>query len=315
MFFNSNPAYRITPYQQLSEEEITRNKGQIIKLKEIKQPAQKSEEWLKMRENMLTASTIASVINQNPYQTRQDLLNEKTGIKKRKKFGSTATNKGILFEPVAGAVYEAIYQKTVHEYGLIPHPEHSFIGASPDGITEDGIMLEIKCPLSRVITGKPPIYYWMQTQIQMEVCDFEHCHFMECKFTPIKYDEFHGMATQDDDYKQYQNFLYGHVIQGENDTNTEGNIYSEIKHQYTETELTELKKKSEETPDKITFWRLDEVSIVSIARDRDWFKNNIQAFTEFWDEVLRIRKENEELAKNKKKAPFKHHLTNGVCLL
>ena len=49
------------------------------------------------------------------------------------------------------------------------YPESiEYLAASPDGITPDGVMLEIKCPLSREIKGIPPIYYWQQMQQQLD---------------------------------------------------------------------------------------------------------------------------------------------------
>ena len=65
------------------------------------------------------------------------------------------------------------------EYGCIPHHTHSFIGASPDGITEDGIMIEIKCPYSRPIEGLPLKDYWVQMQQQMYVTKLPYCNFLE----------------------------------------------------------------------------------------------------------------------------------------
>ena len=62
------------------------------------------------------------------------------------------------------------------------------MGASPDGITKDGVMLEIKCPYRRTITGVPPIYYVDQVQGQLEVCELDRCDFLECKLEETKED-------------------------------------------------------------------------------------------------------------------------------
>ena len=75
----------------------------------------------------------------------------------------------------------------VNEFGLIQHEKYSFLGASPDGICKNGIMLEIKCPFTRKInkTGEIynhicPAYYWVQVQQQLECCDLEECDFWQC---------------------------------------------------------------------------------------------------------------------------------------
>ena len=65
--------------------------------------------------------------------------------------------------------------------GLIIHNQYKHIGASPDGISDLGIMLEIKCPFKRKIDGAIPEQYWMQIQGQLEVCDLEECDYLECK--------------------------------------------------------------------------------------------------------------------------------------
>lgn len=88
---------------------------------------------------------------------------------------------GITFEPVAQRIYEAETGRTVHDVGFIPHPDHPFLGASPDGITDDGRLLEFKCPKSRPIDGTPPIYYAHQIWMQLECCDLEVCDYVEVK--------------------------------------------------------------------------------------------------------------------------------------
>ena len=37
-------------------------------------------------------------------------------------------------------------------------------------------------PVSREITGTPKKEYWVQMQLQMEVCDLDECDFLETKF-------------------------------------------------------------------------------------------------------------------------------------
>ena len=54
--------------------------------------------------------------------------------------------------------YEIRNKTSVIEFGCLPHPIYT-IRCFPDGITPDGIMLEIKCPYSREIKGYPPIYW------------------------------------------------------------------------------------------------------------------------------------------------------------
>jgi hypothetical protein len=85
-------------------------------------------------------------------------------------------------------VYERRNNTKLGEFGCIQHDTYPFIGASPDGINVDptsriyGRMVEIKNIVNREITGHPKEEYWIQTQIQMEVCDLDECDFVETRF-------------------------------------------------------------------------------------------------------------------------------------
>ena len=67
------------------------------------------------------------------------------------------------------------------ELGLIMHPKHKFLGASPDRITASGILIEIKCPLCRTIKHEVPSHYMPQLQLSLEVFDLECAHFVQYK--------------------------------------------------------------------------------------------------------------------------------------
>ena len=143
-------------------------------------PSQKSDEWYRIRHNMLTASEIASALNCNIYQTSYELLLKKLAPVVH--ISNDATEWGIIFESIAVEYYEFITKETVYKLGLITHPAYSWIGASPDGLLLNGKLLEIKCPIRRCIGGDMPLSYWIQIQIQLEVCDLEECDYFECKF-------------------------------------------------------------------------------------------------------------------------------------
>ena len=82
---------------------------------------QKSEEWLKLRGKMLTASDAATAIGKNPYETPDGLLLKKCGL--GEKFtGNAATRHGELYEDEARILYEQRHNEVVHEIGLVPHP-------------------------------------------------------------------------------------------------------------------------------------------------------------------------------------------------
>ena len=94
----------------------------------------------------------------------------------------------------------------------MPHPKYPYIGASPDGINVDstsglyGRMLEIKNPTTREITGIPKEEYWVQMQLQMEVCGLNHCDFLETKFSVYETKE--QFDEDGDFYKSKDCLLY-----------------------------------------------------------------------------------------------------------
>lgn len=138
---------------------------------------QRSEAWLQLREGMLTASDVATALGVNCYETPEKLLIKK--VLKLKWAGNAATQHGTLLEPIARDMYDARYNKKSHEIGLVQHPVHKWLGGSPDGVTEDGMLIEIKCPLSRKIESKVPVHYMPQIQLLLEILDLEECDFIQ----------------------------------------------------------------------------------------------------------------------------------------
>lgn len=182
-----------------------------LKLRHLPQPVQKSREWYEMRNNMITASIGASIINESPYQKADDVLRDKIGLGEPYR-ENKYVHHGKKYEKIATMIYENLYNTKVGEFGLIPYqskhqnkPTFSFLGASPDGISSPitldgklnnkiGTMLEIKCPLSRKIktSGKIdgticPHYYWVQIQLQLACCDLNDCDFWQCDISDCSY--------------------------------------------------------------------------------------------------------------------------------
>lgn len=142
--------------------------------------AQKSEEWLCLRGKMLTASDAATAIGVNKYETPEGLLLKKCGL--GEKFtGNAATRHGEKYEDEARILYEQRHGEVVHEIGLCPHPLYNWLGGSPDGVTESGKLVEIKCPPLRQILSTVPSHYLPQLQMCMEILDLEEADFIEYK--------------------------------------------------------------------------------------------------------------------------------------
>jgi hypothetical protein len=89
---------------------------------------------------------------------------------------------GKKFEPVAAEIYSRRTASVVHEFGLLLHPGMPGFGASPDGITSDGVMLEIKCPYSRrLYPGVVPRAYMAQIQGQLDSAGLDMCDYFEVR--------------------------------------------------------------------------------------------------------------------------------------
>ena len=144
---------------------------QLNKLKEIPIVEQRTEEWYNMRKNMLTASDTYNAINKSNYLIKNKALKIQQHIK------CAALTWGIMFEPIATNIYSKENNDIeIFDFGVIKSndPDINFYGASPDGITSLGTMLEIKCPITRKIKDcDVKKMYMAQVQGQMAVCQLD----------------------------------------------------------------------------------------------------------------------------------------------
>lgn len=276
--------------------------NQVNYLKTLFQPEQRTDEWYKLRMNMITASEAHMTLrkNINPY------ILKKCG-KSTAFTGNTATRWGQQYEDVATMIYEKWTNRKVYEFGLIQHPEFSFIGASPDGITNDGRMVEIKCPYSRKLNGKPLHHYWIQTQIQLEVCDLNKCDFFEC--TIKEYEHFKDWINQlNNPYKECGVMVGLHHT---NDPDKRIFYYCPLDiskedmidwvHEYRKKYLLESNSIYKDYYFKEHWWILKEVSLNTIHRDKQWFNYNIQIFKDTWKKVEHYKEHGcDDIIKNKK---------------
>jgi putative phage-type endonuclease len=214
-------------------EEIHKQRQNIVKgLMEIEYPAQRSEQWFKDRDTLISASDGGCVVGVNKHESPYKFIVKKV-------FGSTFKSNefcyhGKKYEQIATMIYENRMNVIVHEFGLVRSKKYSFLGASPDGIVKihkaDGIhlsnrvgrMLEIKCPFIRKIKHdgeikdhQVPIYYWVQVQLQLQCCELDECDFWQCELIEYKSkEEFLKDTKPDEPWRSLKNNLEkGCVIQ------------------------------------------------------------------------------------------------------
>lgn len=151
----------------------------VVELLKLPQYPQRSPKWFEQRQLKLTSSDIDTVLGHNKYAKPEEVLFKKNGV--RKPFtGNHATRHGEKYEDEAIRLYCERYDKKTFSFGLIPHPTISFLAGSPDDITYDGIVVEVKCPLRRkIVLGEIPEHYQSQIRMNMEIADLDRGVFIE----------------------------------------------------------------------------------------------------------------------------------------
>jgi putative phage-type endonuclease len=273
---------------------------------------QRSDSWHAARQKMLTSSDWANLLGYKGKAVQNNSILKKCGYVGKPFRGSPATEWGVKYEPMACEIYELMNKCKVEEYGLIQHDYYDFLGASPDGITTDGVMIEIKCPYSRFITGEPSFMYWMQVQGQLEVCNLEKCDFFECNFIQYCEDEYIS-----DDISKYKGCLMEFIkISGGKEY-----AYSKINDSSDNIEKWATEKKNEMLKNGWylkyrAYWKLNRVSNYAIYRDYEWFNDIVVDLEGVWSRILQYRKNGyNELIKEKDKESEEsiNELIGNIC--
>tara|TARA_B110000208_G_C11789882_1_gene437056 strand:+ start:1098 stop:2462 length:1365 start_codon:yes stop_codon:yes gene_type:complete len=283
----------------------------VKKLMELKLPEQRSKEWYEMRETILTASSLADAIGEGHFSTKEELILQKCGGP-RGEVPFHIVEWGVMYEPVATKFYELMNDLTVLEFGLVPHPEFTIFGASPDGICAIdsppeyvGRMLEIKCPPKRQFTKEVPLHYWMQMQGQLESCDLEECDFLQVKLSEyLNEKEWLNdiMVAEDGTVKEGYSSIdlpKGLTIAFVKN-NLEGN--PTIHYEYSEfyashPELIKWRDKIVaevklvQNHDKVVYhwWKIERYECVLVGRDRKWWLSVQPKIIDFWEDVMHYR--------------------------
>ena len=305
-------------------------------LRNIIQPVQRTPEWYAFRWNLITASNAYKAldsqasINQLIYEKCQPIKTYEENDSEIKMVNTnTAMHWGQKYEPLSVMIYEDMYRSQVEDFGCIQHQVYKFLGASPDGIIiksetgRYGRMLEIKNPVSREITGIPKKEYWVQMQLQMEVCDLDECDFLETKF--VEYPDYTSYKNDVNSNNMHKGtIIYFHKKDG-----TPFYVYQplnlKLDDEISKWEDEILEKYQSEQYDyiflKFIYWKLDKLSCVLVLRNHEWFKNNIGQIEKVWkiieDERVTGYEHRAPNKKQKKDAGLKPFINNESkgCLL
>ena len=152
-------------------------------------------------------------------------------------------------------------------------------------------MIEIKNIVNRDITSLPKEEYWVQMQIQMEVCQLEYCDFLETRFKEYSENDFYEDHTHNhngvllyfskidkrpDDSDAYKPLYKYHPL---SDEYNKENINSWINE-------TENMLKDDYVLYNKHYYYLDEYSCVIVQRNRKWFKHCIDDITKTCNTIL-----------------------------
>ena len=276
-------------------------------LRSLPQPTQRTAEWYSFRHGLITASNAYkafegnSTMNQLIYEKCLPLKTINTTDNKMVNV-SSPLHWGQKYEPLSVLIYEDVYGTTVEDFGCIRHSKYDFLGASPDGINVSnesplyGRMLEIKNVVNREITGVPKKEYWIQTQLQMEVCDLNECDFLETKF--VEYENSTEFDTDDDGTqtnRTKKNELKGMILYFSTQEGKPVYVYKNI-HLVNqadvdlwETGTIEEYETTNKNWIKTIYWKLETLSCVLIQRNTQWFSDNIQQLQIVWSIIERER--------------------------
>jgi putative phage-type endonuclease len=306
MFYSQNApirSYKNTFIRKPCNIEKTTKK--IDYLRSVPQPEQRTPEWYEFRQKVLTASNIWKTFS-TP-NTRNQLIYEKCCPFDKEKYNNFGTNTespmhwGQKYEPVSVMYYERTYNTKVGDFGCIPHKLYNSIAASPDGINikidsdRYGRMLEVKNIVNRVIDGVPKMEYWVQMQVQMEVCNLNECDFLETRF--IEYDNEEAYYAETDNSKPRG------MMMCFNNGGRPLYVYSEWGVSKDDLEVWE-QKQMEQYSNYMwinnIYWKLEEVSCVLVLRNKLWFNYAKPMIDEIW-EIIDREKENGDYKKREPK--------------
>lgn len=296
-------------------------KSLIQFLRSVPQPEQRTEEWYNLRNNLITASNAYKIFGSDSsknqliyekclaYNQKISIVHEDETDFKNINVG-TSMHWGQKFEHVSIMIYEDLFNTSIEEFGCIKHPRYDFLGASPDGINVDeksdryGRLLEIKNIVNREITGIPKLEYWVQMQLQMEVCNLNECDFLETRFKEYENEEM--FLTDGGFTSSHEKTDKGIIMYFSQKNGVPRYIYKPLnmnKEEFNKWEEEMLNYHQEQNLIWIRniYWKLEEMSCVLVLRNNLWFDCIVYDIRKFWKTIEHERETNFEHRKAKKR--------------
>ena len=180
---------------------------------------QRTEQWYKARREGITASDFAAAAGIAEYGSPTQIYRKKveTAPEVFSEFARRCMDHGVKYEDAAAHRYERETGNTIIDFGLLSHwklwamrpatkytavewfdkihepdkpddisssdwdiiTDLRWVKGSPDGITANGILIEIKCPSSKFTPGEIKDMYKGQVMANMEQAGVDICHFIQ----------------------------------------------------------------------------------------------------------------------------------------
>jgi putative phage-type endonuclease len=249
---------------------------------------QRTSEWHAARKTLITASDFAQALGEGKFGSQKDLIKKKCGYEEEKFNANLPPLKwGTMFEQVASDIYTMRNGVKIHEFGLLRHPTVSHFGASPDGITEHGVMLEIKCPFKRKINGIIPPQYYYQIQGQLDVCGLQECDYLECEFGEV--DSLGDLIDRAIDMEK--GAIVEKILNGSSSYVYSVVLLGDIDVAAMNTWITS--NTIGEGVFKTHFWYLERYNTIRVYKDDGFIEEKLGLVADVWEQILSYRADKE----------------------
>jgi putative phage-type endonuclease len=137
------------------------------------------------RKGRITGSQAGAILGLNPWKSEKQVMDDMLGITKRGP-DTAPLIYGKFNEEHAKFYFEIENNLVVEPCGFYIHPEHDWLGATPDGLVGDCALIEIKCPyglrdkenpIFKTVDDLP--HYFAQMQIEMDCAKRDKCYFYQ----------------------------------------------------------------------------------------------------------------------------------------
>jgi len=178
--------------------------------------------------------------------------------------------------------------------------------------------------VNREIDGIPKMEYWIQMQLQLEVCNLNECDFLETRFKEyVDEDAYLADSYHDDGSLNYNKTQEGQqkgmmiqfIVNGQ-----PAYEYAELNMSRIELTTWEAEMMNKHQNDmwcKNIYWWLDELSCVLVLRNKFWVKAAVPILTDLWKTIEHEKAHGyEHRSPNKKvKMDSAANALGGKCLI